>query len=260
MDNGMDRYFPGAFSGFLHETSSTMDEARRLSERYPYGCIRAGVQTAGRGRLPGRCWHAEAGHSLLATFWFPAGEFGDAPLPLLAGLALADALESWAGRAGVHFIHHIELKWPNDVLCGGKKLAGILCEAAGSSIYAGIGVNCAQEAFPPGFRTDPTSIALGTGLAPAPEDLIADLARAFHDLRESSASWKPRYESRLAWKGLRVVFLPGLDASPVEGTLFGVDDSGALVLMTEEGISVFASGELSKPIGTSPDISQRNRA
>jgi BirA family biotin operon repressor/biotin-[acetyl-CoA-carboxylase] ligase len=249
MDNGMDRYFPGAFSAFVDETSSTMDEARRLSASYPYGCIRAGVQTAGRGRLPGRGWHAEAGHSLLATFWFPAGEFGDAPLPLLAGLALASALETWARRAGVHFARRIELKWPNDVLCGGKKLAGILCEAAGSSIYAGIGVNCAQEMFQPGFRTEPTSIGLETGLAPAPEDLLADLARSFHDLREIGTLWKTLYESKLAWKGLRVSFRPGLDASQIEGTLVGIDGSGALLLRTAEGFSVLASGELSKPIG-----------
>ena len=192
----MDTFFPDAFSSFIPETTSTMDEARRLSVAHRYGCVRAGVQSAGRGRLSGRTWHAEAGHSLLTTFWFPAGEFGDAPLPLLAGLALVSALESWASRTGVSFVHRIELKWPNDVLCGGKKLAGILCEAAGGTIYAGVGINCAQERFPHGFKTEPSSIVLETGMAPEPQVLLHDLARAFYKLKETSASWKNMYESR----------------------------------------------------------------
>jgi BirA family biotin operon repressor/biotin-[acetyl-CoA-carboxylase] ligase len=245
MENGMHHYFPGAFSCFVAETGSTMVEARKLSGSHPYGLVHAGMQSAGRGRLPGRRWHAEAGHSLLVTFWFPSEEFAGAPLPHVAGLALASALESWARRSGTVFARRIELKWPNDALCGERKIAGILCESAGGSIYAGIGVNCTQTAFPPGFRTNPTSVVLETGLAPEPPSLIPDIARAFRDLKESGPSWKGLYESRLAWRGHHVSFRPGFELSPIEGILVGVDDRGALVLDTAEGTRIFASGELS---------------
>jgi len=253
MENGIDYFFPGAISRFIPETGSTMDDARRLSAGQPYGLVRAGIQSAGRGRLPGRHWHAQAGQSLLATFWFPAGEFAGAPLPHIAGLALIAALESWARRSGTSFVHRVELKWPNDVLCGEKKLAGILCEASGGSIFSGMGVNCAQDGFPPGFMTEPTSVFLETGLAPEPASLLPDIARAFLDLKEAGPSWKTGYESRLAWKNRRVSFRPGLEQSPIQGILVGVDESGALVLNTSGGIRCFASGELSPHIGPSPD-------
>jgi BirA family transcriptional regulator, biotin operon repressor / biotin---[acetyl-CoA-carboxylase] ligase len=245
MENGMNHYFPGAFSCFVAETGSTMDEARKLSASYPLGLVHAGIQSAGRGRLPDRRWHAEAGHSLLATFWFPSGEFAGAPLPHIAGLALAAALESWAKRSGTVFAHRIELKWPNDLLCRDRKLAGILCESAGGYIFAGMGVNCAQTVFPPGFRTEPTSALLETGLALEPASLIPGIARALSDLKESGPAWKGFYEARLAWRGRSVFFRPGLEQTPIQGTLVGVDDAGALVLDTAEGTRVFASGELS---------------
>jgi len=249
MSIGMDTYFPDAFSCFVPETGSTMDEARQLSRSHPYGLVHTGTQSAGRGRLPGRQWLDKAGDSLLVTFWFPAGEFGNAPLPHIAGLALIAALESWAGRSGSLFVNPLELKWPNDLLCGTKKIAGILCESAGNIIYAGIGLNCAQESFPSGFRTEPSSVFLETGHIPEPGSLLPDLAHAFRNLKETSLAWKENYESRLAWKDRRVAFRPGLEQFSIEGTLVGVDDSGALVLDTSDGLGSFASGELSLLIG-----------
>jgi biotin-(acetyl-CoA carboxylase) ligase len=69
---------------------------------------------------------------------------GGAPPPLAAGLALRRALLAWAESAGARFPGGISLKWPNDLLCAERKVAGILCEGAGSSILMGFGVNLAQ--------------------------------------------------------------------------------------------------------------------
>ena len=93
-------------------------------------------QTAGRGRM-GRTWisppHAALTFSmLLRPYWVPTGKLGW--LSLLAGVSVATALRSVAGVEA-------ELKWPNDVLAAGRKLAGILAEVSGDTVVIGIGLN-----------------------------------------------------------------------------------------------------------------------
>lgn len=233
--------FSGMASFYVDSTTSTMDEARRLSDKVPRGLVRAGVQTAGRGRLPGRQWLGEAGASLLVTFWFPADEFASAPLPLLAGIAIVRAGIAWAETAGVRFRDEPRLKWPNDVLCGSRKLAGVLCEARGVAIYAGVGLNCRQAGFQSGLRTEPTSLSLETGAGPTPGEFLPHLAGAFAALRGVGDAWKDLYEELLAWRGRRVRFSPGIDLPPVFGELRGVDPTGA-VLIAPQGAGPGAAG------------------
>jgi BirA family biotin operon repressor/biotin-[acetyl-CoA-carboxylase] ligase len=221
-----------------------MDEARYLSREEPYGLVYADEQSAGRGRLPGRSWQGQAGRSLLVTLWFPAGEFGQAPLPLITGIALVRACQSWAGQAGTRFGTAPLLKWPNDVICGAHKLAGILCESHGATVYAGIGLNCGQTSFPSGYRTEPTSIRLQTGIAPEPSALLAPLLAALFALRGAADQWESAYASMLAWAGEPVTFRPGIDETPVTGTMAGVDHSGSVLINTVGGTIAFPSGEL----------------
>lgn len=246
----------GPASFYVDSTTSTMDEAHTLSAQVPRGLVRAGTQTAGRGRLPGRQWLGESGASLLVTFWFPADEFAGAPLPLLAGIALVRACEAWAEATGARFRDEPKLKWPNDVLCGARKLAGVLCESRGSTLYAGIGLNCRQTGFGPDFRTEPTSLLMETGLGPAPEMFLPYLESAFTALHGVGAGWKAPYEELLAWRGLQVRFSPGIDLPPVAGELKGVDQSGAVLIApagVEAGVaSAWSSGELSVIIDESP--------
>jgi len=246
----------GQASFYVDSTTSTMDEARGLSARVPRGLVRAGIQTAGRGRLPGRQWLGEPGASLLVTFWFPVDEFAGAPLPLLSGIALVRACAAWAEASGVRFRDAPKLKWPNDALCGARKLAGVLCESRASTIYAGIGLNCRQSGFGSGFRTEPTSLSLETGLGPAPEAFLPYLESAFTALRGVGDGWKDQYEELLAWRGLRVRFSPGIDSPPVSGRLKGVDQSGAVLIAPngdESGATrAWPSGELSVIIDESP--------
>jgi len=247
---------PGTGSFFVESTTSTMDEARHLSAQVLRGMVRAGSQTAGRGRLPGRAWRGEAGASLLVTFWFPADDFDSAPLPLLAGIALVRACMAWSEATGARFREPPRLKWPNDTLCGDRKLAGVLCEASGSTIYAGIGLNCGQAVFEPGFKAPPTSLLLETGLGPAPEALLPYLGNAFATLRGVGTAWKAEYEELLAWRGLRVRFSPGINLPPVAGVLGGVDPTGAVLIVPEgagkDEARTWPSGELSLVIDESP--------
>lgn len=228
----------------LESTTSTMDDAKAMAGEAERGCVIADAQTSGRGRLPGRSWRVERGTSLLATFCFPAGEFGDAPAPLVAGLALVRACASWARAVGASFRSPVALKWPNDALCGGRKLAGILCESGGGRLFVGIGVNCSQREFSGEYRTAPTSLAIETGLSPEPEDLAKRLAAAFVELRGGRA-WKAEYETVAAYLGETVAFRPGIGDEVVKGILVGVDGDGALMVETESGMRRFHSGELS---------------
>jgi BirA family biotin operon repressor/biotin-[acetyl-CoA-carboxylase] ligase len=121
----------------------------------------ADAQTLGRGRR-GRVWHAEAGTSLLLSVLLrPALE--PSRLPLLsfaAALAVAGALEQVADVPA-------RLKWPNDVLVGGRKIAGVLLESrvsgTGAVVVVGIGVNLRQTSFPAAMAQTATSVWLATG-------------------------------------------------------------------------------------------------
>jgi BirA family biotin operon repressor/biotin-[acetyl-CoA-carboxylase] ligase len=122
---------------------STQDRARALAEAgHPAAIVVADEQTVGRGRQ-GRTWTAPAGTSLLASWVFTPLPSDPALFALLAGVAVARALES-LGVSGAR------LKWPNDVQLAGKKVAGTLADAItagdGGAVVLGIGVNVRQSA------------------------------------------------------------------------------------------------------------------
>lgn len=261
----------------MEETESTMGDARALAIRgAPEGSfVMADRQRAGRGRLPGRVWEASGGESLLFTVILDGAN--SQAIPLKIGIAVARAVASleedvfrmlpfegtdpirrglFRGQTPRERISggqtpqadkaRIALKWPNDVLVGGKKVAGILCEACSGRVLAGIGVNCLQTRFDlrsPSKR-EPTSLFLAWGMKPDRIQLLSrilrELPRASHD-----PAWKAAYEGLLDGIGARVVFAPGLGADHVEAILAGVDDSGALILERADGSrESYASGEL----------------
>jgi BirA family transcriptional regulator, biotin operon repressor / biotin---[acetyl-CoA-carboxylase] ligase len=142
---------------FAERTASTQ---RLLGPDDPEGAVAvADEQTEGRGRL-GRQWLAPAGTSLLVSILLrPNVEPARLPeLSLVAGRACAEAL---AEAAGVE----TEVRFPNDVLMQGRKVAGILAEASEGRVVLGIGVNVSQNAgdLPAEPRTPATSLLLETG-------------------------------------------------------------------------------------------------
>jgi BirA family transcriptional regulator, biotin operon repressor / biotin---[acetyl-CoA-carboxylase] ligase len=212
----------------LRETGSTNDRARALAGLgAPHGTlVTAHAQTAGRGRQ-GRTWAAPPGQALLCSLLLRAY---DPLLPLRAGLAVADL----AGAAA-------RVKWPNDVLLDGRKLAGILVEAVPQEGWAvlGIGVNVAVDtaALPPEVRERAATL----GRPPAAlESTLAELLDLLAPrLAESPAAALEALRARDALRDRRVHWAGGA------GTGAGIDDSGALrVRLADGSVRTLEAGEV----------------
>src|SRR5262249_48582100 len=133
----------------------------------------AGLQTDGRGRL-GRVWQSP-GSGLYVTFHLCAHDAATVPLYSVAGaLAVADAVRETCRVMA-------DVKWPNDVLHDGRKLAGVLAEAAHGEridVFLGMGINLRADALPADLRDIATSIEAAGAPVPPPEELLAAIAAA----------------------------------------------------------------------------------
>lgn len=152
---------------YVRECEST--QLLLLDSGLPEGAVAvAEHQTGGRGRH-GRAWVAPPGSSLLVSLLLrPPLERRVPELSLVAALAVSEAIEERTGaRAGV--------KWPNDVLIDGRKVAGILAELRGATVVLGIGVNVSQaeEELPADAPTPPGSLRSTTGATTERVDLLA---------------------------------------------------------------------------------------
>jgi BirA family biotin operon repressor/biotin-[acetyl-CoA-carboxylase] ligase len=218
-----------------------MDDALALAQA---GCasgsaVMAGFQEKGRGRVPGRTWVSPPWQSMLATvvirhrdISFPIHE-----LPLRAGVAAARGVEEAAGIP-------IRIKWPNDLIWQGRKLAGILCESRGDAALVGIGVNCIQSSFPGGLAMPACSILQASGRSIAPRALLPVILRHLRDVMDGPG-WRIELGERLYARGTRVI-VDLLGSGRVrEGVLQGVDDQGRIVLVQDTGERVaIAQGEI----------------
>jgi BirA family biotin operon repressor/biotin-[acetyl-CoA-carboxylase] ligase len=186
-------------------------------------------QTAGRGRR-GRTWISESGN-LFATLLMPVATSLSAQLGFVAGLAAADALAAHAPGA------EVALKWPNDVLLNGKKVAGILLEALGhDSLAIGIGINLAH--YPDATEIPSISIAGVMGKPPDLDGILQCLASAMTAWYEI---WlKEGFQPvRKAWllrsAGLGHAIRARLADSEREGVFEDLDEDGALLLRDSAG-------------------------
>jgi BirA family transcriptional regulator, biotin operon repressor / biotin---[acetyl-CoA-carboxylase] ligase len=202
----------------LRETDSTNERARALAAAgAPHGTlVTAGRQSAGRGRQ-GRSWVDQPGRALLLSVL--VREL-DPLLSLRAGLAVADVAGSDA-----------RVKWPNDVLLGGRKVAGILVEGRPQEGWAvvGIGLNVAVDT--PALPAELRETAGTLGRAPGElEATLADLLRALEQrLAEPAPDVVAALRERDALLGRPVRWAGG------EGTGAGIDDTGALLVVTRDG-------------------------
>lgn len=134
-------------------------------------------QTAGRGRL-GRTWTAPRGTAILCSVLLePPPERPLAQLSLVGGLAVAETVEAATGAAA-------GIKWPNDVLLGGRKVAGVLAEAAGGAVVLGIGLNVNQtvDELPSDARVTAGSLLTAGGEPRERAPLLARLLLALERL------------------------------------------------------------------------------
>jgi BirA family biotin operon repressor/biotin-[acetyl-CoA-carboxylase] ligase len=173
----------GGFGRVYHYEELCPSTQRLLQPDDPEGAVAvAEEQSEGRGRL-GRSWHAPAGTSVLVSVLLrPAVDPPQLPeLSLIAGGAVAEAI---AGTTGLDPV----IKFPNDVLLGGRKVAGILAEAGAGRVVLGIGVNANQtaEQLPPDAQTEPTSLRLELG---EPVDRASLLAAILLQVERAYDAW-----------------------------------------------------------------------
>lgn len=221
---------------FFATIGSTSDAARDLSrDGAPHGTVVwAGAQTGGRGRH-GRQWSSPPGN-LYATILLrppPGARLTD--LGFLAAVAVAEAVDTWLGAAGPAV-----LKWPNDVLANGRKLAGILVEAEDAAALLGIGVNL--RAAP----AQAASVQALCGIPPAPAAALAELlARLGIWLgRWHAGGFGPVREAWLArGPAPGVTVRAHTPAGAREGAFAGLDADGALLLEDAEGTHRITAGE-----------------
>jgi BirA family biotin operon repressor/biotin-[acetyl-CoA-carboxylase] ligase len=217
----------------------------------------AEAQTEGRGRL-GRRWASPPRAGLTFSVLLRPGGVPPALLgwlPLLAGVATAASVRAVAAVDAT-------LKWPNDVLAGERKLAGILAERTGTAVVVGIGINVwqARADLPPDTAATSLALAAGAGLTgPAGagglrERLLAglldELGRWYESWRDQPSPGDPdacglreEYVRRCATLGREVtVTMPG--AGPVTGTATGVDRAGRLEVRTPGGLVAVTAGDV----------------
>jgi len=228
---------------WLAEVDSTQRVARELARAGAAEgtTVVAETQSAGRGRL-GRSWHSPPGRNVYCSVVLrPALAPTVVPqIALVVGLAVATAVRETSGLAPL-------LKWPNDVLLGGRKVAGVLTEMDAELervhfVIAGIGVNVNAQAdtFPPELRDKATSLAIAAG---RPTDRVAFMGRLLAQLetryrRFLAGGFAPlraecEHLSALAGRAV-VVHVPG---GEVAGRVEGLDDDGALRLVDDAGVT-----------------------
>ncbi len=212
-----------------------LDEARAGA---PTGLVAvADHQHAGRGRL-GRTWSAPPGASLLVSVLLrPELPIERRHLVVLAAaVAMAEAVEATTGvRAG--------LKWPNDLLVGDRKLAGILAEGTGDAVVVGIGVNLHWAEVPPELAGIATAVNLEGGRPATRDELLGAFLAAYARRLADLAAARVAYRARLVTLGLRVRVEQASGARV--GVATDVDDDGHLVVDVEgSGRVVVAAGDV----------------
>jgi BirA family biotin operon repressor/biotin-[acetyl-CoA-carboxylase] ligase len=243
---GQERRFPGLRLRRVARTRSTQDIVLHAARSgAPEGlCCLADEQTAGRGRQ-GRAWSAPAGTALLVSVLLRRSPAVASGIPFAAGLAVVDALAMTSGvSAG--------LKWPNDVLARGRKLAGILCEVAPGAapdgqvaIALGLGVNLRVSAFPDGAQ----------GIS------LHDLVEHPPDADTLFQAWIDMLWARLAvleldgvpaivagWRSVAVGLGEEVTVRSAAGTLEGVaidvEDDGALLVSSGGDVHRVLAGDV----------------
>lgn len=232
---------------FLPVTGSTNADALQAARSgAPHGSVWfADEQTAGRGRGDHR-WHSAAGDGLYVSVLLrpqvPPERM--ALLPLVAGLAAAHAAGAVAGVA-------VDLRWPNDLLIGSRKVGGILVEAKIESetpphAVVGIGVNVHQRAFAPDLATPATSLDLEAGARVSRQALLTALLKSLEREAaglangDAAGAVPARVEKASTWARGRRVQVHG--PQECTGVTAGLDENGFLRVTTSAGLVTVRTG------------------
>jgi BirA family biotin operon repressor/biotin-[acetyl-CoA-carboxylase] ligase len=223
------------------QIGSTNDEARRLaSEGAPHGTVvHADEQTAGRGRLS-HTWFSPPGNlyiSILLRTGLPAAR--NSELSFLAALAVADTVQALMPRQ-----IHAMLKWPNDVLVNGAKIAGILLEQADDAIIIGIGLNVLEAPSNAAYKA--TTIVANGGIASVDgaRDILLERVGHYFSMWQADG-FEPIREQWLDRSyPLGAAIRASSAGQPVAGHFAGLDVDGALLLDTPDGRRRIVAGDV----------------
>ncbi|MGA2268346.1 MAG: biotin--[acetyl-CoA-carboxylase] ligase [Bryobacteraceae bacterium] len=214
------RELPGRSILYYATVDSTMRAAAGCE---PGTVVLAEEQTAGQGRH-GRSWHSEAGSGIYCSVVLepkPA-------LTLALGLATADAIARATGLA-------CDLRWPNDVMLGGKKVAGILVQLADGNAIGGIGINVNHASFPPELASEATSLRLETGAPACATGILLALLPAIDTFVEMDGDTILRRFARASsYAAGRRVTVEQPEGT-IEGTTAGLDPAGFLIVRKDDG-------------------------
>jgi BirA family biotin operon repressor/biotin-[acetyl-CoA-carboxylase] ligase len=231
----------------LDVTASTNDVAAGLPEG---AVVVADRQTSGRGRR-GRTWFSPPGTGLYVSVVLAPSRASDraratALVTLAAGVGIAEGIERATAL-------HVDLKWPNDLYVGRRKLGGILAEATSGGgaidrVVVGFGVNVGAAAFPPDVADRATSIETELGRVVDREfvlqEALTSLAQRYDDLLAGNFgdildAWRARAPMA---HGVAVTWASG--AGHVDGVTVGVDDDGALLIRIGDRTERIVAGEI----------------
>ncbi len=210
------REFPARRIYYYPVVDSTMRAAVGLE---PGSVVLAGQQTDGQGRH-GRSWHSEPASGIYCSIVLKPSP----TLTLALGLATADAIKRATGMV-------CDLRWPNDVMLAGKKVAGILVRNA----IAGIGINVNHTSFPAELASEATSLRLQTGAPVSSTGILLHLLPAidaFVELdQDTILRLFTRASSYAAGRRVTVAQPDGI----IEGTTAGLDPTGFLIVRKDDG-------------------------
>jgi BirA family biotin operon repressor/biotin-[acetyl-CoA-carboxylase] ligase len=234
----------------VKETGSTNADLAELAREgaAPGLVLVAEAQTSGRGRM-GRVWTAPPRSGLAFSVLLPQEDSVTRLgwLPLVAGVAVVSALRGFAEVEGIQRGRMADavLKWPNDVLIGERKLAGILAQRVDAGVIIGIGLNVS-------LRADelpvPTATSLAIEDAPADRDpllraILRELAVRHEELGTDEAAVRQAYRELCGTLGRRVrVELPG--GETVVGEATDVEEAGRLVVHATDGEKLLSAGDV----------------
>ncbi len=222
---------PGRRIEYFEAVDSTMRAAAACP---PGTAVVAGAQTAGIGRH-GHAWHSEPDAGLYVSVVLTAGEAPPA-VTLALGLAAADAIARATGIA-------CDLRWPNDLMLGDRKVGGILVQLAGAAAIAGIGVNVNHTSFPPELAREATSLRMHAGREFSREEILACLLPSVDAF--TKMLWEDGKDAILDLFSRASSYASGrrVTVEGIAGTTAGLDPLGFLRVRKDDGtITVILAG------------------
>jgi BirA family biotin operon repressor/biotin-[acetyl-CoA-carboxylase] ligase len=227
--------------------TSTNDWAKREVERgttVAPALFVADCQSAGRGRGTNTWWSAIG--NLTATLVVsqnPRTAFG--LVPLLVGVAVRRAL------VRVSAYDQIGLKWPNDLMAAGRKMAGLLCERLQTADLIGVGVNvnASISQAPAELHEQITSLRQLTGKASDLTDIVVEIARELHQVlsvesADAIGDLMKEYSQHHWPTGKNVELIDSDHAVEISGRCEGIDPQGRLILANAQGIHTLLTGSI----------------